>query len=150
ARLAREGGHDVAIPSLALEAVQQPVEPRDHLDELLERRARQRRRALPAQREVLGTELDQVVLERGLVLQILLCAAALQAVERRLRDEQMPALDDLLEVPVEEREQERPDVRAVDVGVAHEDDRVVAQLLYVLVLAADAGAERGDQELDLL
>jgi hypothetical protein len=93
----------VTVPSLALEPVQQPVELRDHLHELLQRRAGERRCALPAEREVLGPELDQVVLERGLVLQVLLRAAALQAVQRRLRDEQVSALDDLLEVPVEER-----------------------------------------------
>ncbi len=68
---------------------------------------------------VLGAELDQVVLERRLVLQVLLAACrASDSVERRLRDEEVPALDELLELPVEERQQQRPDVRAVDVGVA--------------------------------
>ena len=39
---------------------------------------------------------------------------------------------------------------AVDVGVRHDDDLVVAQLVGVELLAADAGAERGDQRADLL
>ena len=39
---------------------------------------------------------------------------------------------------------------AVDVGVRHDDDLVVAQLVDVELLVADAGAERGDQRADLL
>ncbi len=40
-------------------------------------------------------------------------------------------------------------MRAVDVGVGHDDDLVVAQLLDVEVVAADAGAHRLDQRADL-
>ena len=40
-------------------------------------------------------------------------------------------------------------MRAVDVGVGHDDDLVVAQLLDVELVAADAGAERGDERADL-
>ena len=39
---------------------------------------------------------------------------------------------------------------AVDVGVGHDDDLVVAQLVDVELVAADAGAERGDQRADFL
>ena len=53
-------------------------------------------------------------------------------------------------LPVEERQQQRPDVRSVHVGVRHDDDAVVAQLLDVEVLAADAAAERRDHRLDLV
>ena len=41
-------------------------------------------------------------------------------------------------------------MRAVDVGVGHDDDLVVAQLLDVEVVAADAGAQRRDQRAHLL
>ena len=40
-------------------------------------------------------------------------------------------------------------MRAVDVGVGHDDDLVIAQLVDVELVAADAGAERGDQRADL-
>src|SRR5205814_1241398 len=83
-------------------------------------------------------------------LQVHLRPPPLHAVEWRLRDEEMPALDDLLIVPVEEGEQQGADVGAVDVGVAHEDDGVVAQLREVLVLLAHARTEGGDEHLDLL
>ena len=39
---------------------------------------------------------------------------------------------------------------AVDVGVGHDDDAVVAQLREVEVVLADAAAERGDHRADLL
>ncbi len=41
-------------------------------------------------------------------------------------------------------------MRAVDVGVGHQDDAVVAQLVRVVLVAADAGTERGDQRADLV
>ena len=93
---------------------------------------------------------DQVVLQRALVLEILLGLAAGDFVERRLRDVEVAAVDQLRHLPVEERQQQRADVGAVDVGVRHDDDLVVAQLVDVELLVADAGAERGDQRADLL
>ena len=71
-------------------------------------------------------------------------------VERRLRDVDVAALDQLFHLPEEERQQQRADVRAVDVGVRHDDDLVVAQLVRIELVASDAGAERGDQRADLL
>ena len=55
----------------------------------------------------------------------------------------------------EERQQQRADMRAVHVGVRHDDDAVVAQLADVeaallRLAAADAGAQRGDQRADFL
>ena len=50
----------------------------------------------------------------------------------------------------EERQQQSADMRAVDVGVGHDDDLVIAQLVDIEVVAADAGAERRDQRADLL
>ena len=62
----------------------------------------------------------------------------------------MAALDQRPHLAEEEGQQQRADMRAVDVGVGHDDDLVVAQLVEVEVVAADAGAERGDQRADLL
>jgi len=39
-------------------------------------------------------------------------------------------------------------VGAVDVGVGHQDDLVIAQLVGVEVVAADAGAERQNKGAD--
>ena len=77
-------------------------------------------------------------------------AAALGAEERRLRDVDVARVDQLAHLPVEERQQQRADVRAVHVRVGHDDDPVVAQLGDVEVLGADAGAERRDHGLDFV
>jgi len=61
----------------------------------------------------------------------------------------MAALDQLRHLPIEERQDQRADMRAVHVGVGHDDDLVIAQLLDVELVAADAGAKRGDQRADL-
>jgi len=47
--------------------------------------------------------------------------AARDSVERRLRDVEIAAVDDLAHLPVEERQQQRADMRAVDVRVRHDD-----------------------------
>src|SRR3546814_10691304 len=62
----------------------------------------------------------------------------------------MAALDQLRHLPEEEGEQERADVAAVHIGVGHDDDLVVAQLIDVELVATDAGAERRYQSPDLL
>ena len=91
---------------------------------------------------------DEDVLELRLLLDVLLPAPDLHAVERRDRDVDVAALDQLLHLPVEEREDQRADVGPVDVGVGHDDHPVVAELLEV-ELVADARADRGDDRLDL-
>ena len=58
--------------------------------------------------------------ERGVVLQVRpLVLAQLGPVQRRLGDVDMAGLHDLGHLAVEERQQQRADVRSVDVGVTH-------------------------------
>src|SRR5919197_2682863 len=87
-------------------------------------------------------------LELRLLLDVELAAAELHPVERRDGDVDVTALDELGHVPVQEGQDQRADVRAVDVGVRHHDHAVVAQLRDV-ELVEDAGADRGDHRLDL-
>ena len=103
------------------------------------------------QHRLLESALDQVVLERALVLQVLLRFAARDLIERRLRDEEMAAHRPAARIcRIEEGEEQRADMRAVDIGVRHDDDLVVAELGGVELVLADAGAEREDQRADLL
>src|SRR5690606_21469737 len=103
---------------------------------------------------ILGTELEQDAVELLVIVDVLLALLALDFVERRLGDVDVALLDQAAHLPVEEREQQRADVRAVDVGVGHDDDLVVAGLVDVeaaLALGvADAGAEGGDERADFL
>src|SRR5207247_2570382 len=89
------------------------------------------------------------LLELGLLLEVELLVAELHPVERRHGDVDMTGFDQLGHLPVEEGEDQRADVRAVDVGVRHDDDAVVADAGDV-ELVADPGADRGDHRLDLV
>ncbi len=77
----------------------------------------------------LKTVADEIILAGALVLQILLGTAALDFVERRLRDIKMPALDQLAHLAEEERKQKRADMRPIDIRVGHDDDLVIAQFV---------------------
>ena len=101
------------------------------------------------QHAIVEPGLDQVVLERALVLEILLGLAAVDLVERRLRDIDMAARRSARASGGRRRSAAACGYGAVDVGVGHDDDLVVAQLVEVEFLAADAGAQRGDQGADL-
>jgi hypothetical protein len=70
---------------------------------------------------------EQDVLELGLLLDVALGAAVLDLVERRLGDVDVAGLDELRHLAEDQRQHERPDVRAVHVGVGHDDDLVVAR-----------------------
>src|SRR5436305_6341849 len=86
--------------------------------------------------------------ELALVFDVLLRLALLQREQRRLRDEDVAALDQFLHVAKEKRQQERADVAAVDVGVGHQDDFAVAHLRRSEIVLGNAGAERGDHGAD--
>ena len=98
---------------------------------------------------VLHGALEQVMVELAVVLEVGFFLAPLHFVERGLRDVEVALLDDLRHLAIEEREQQRTDVRAVHIGVRHDDDAVVAQLGYVEVLF-DPGPERRDHDFDLV
>ena len=51
---------------------------------------------------------------------------------------------------VEKGEQQRADMRPVDVGVGHDDDAVIAQLVDVVFVLAEAGSQRRDERDDFL
>src|SRR5215831_14855882 len=84
-----------------------------------------------------------------LVVGIIRFLALRDTEERWLRDVDVARLDELRHLPEEEREQERADMGAVDVGVRHDDDLVIARLLE-LELVLDAAADRGDDRANLL
>src|SRR5437879_1964865 len=82
------------------------------------------------------------------IFQIRVLLALRNLEERRLRDEQMSALDDFFHLPIKERQDQRADVRTVDIGVGHDDRLVIAQLGDIEVVYPDACAEGGDHQAD--
>ena len=85
-------------------------------------------------------QLQQVVGQLAIVLDVTLMAPFLDLVQRRLGDVDVPALDQFRHLAKEEGQQQGADVRAVHVGVRHDDDAVVAQLFRLELIAADAAA----------
>ena len=104
--------------------------------EQLQCRAADRRRArIDMHRRILERRVEQQRIKLGIVLDVVLLLAALDLVERRLRDEDMPALDEHTHLTVEERQQERADVAAINVRVgvvrtqaAHAGDEIFISL----------------------
>ena len=41
-------------------------------------------------------------------------------------------------------------MRAVNIGIGHDDDFVIAQFLDIKIFAANAGAQRGDERADFI
>ena len=147
-RLLQELDHPVAVrgaergrPALVL--LEQPAEP-------LPPRVGQPELLVVAIEDVDLLELvaEQDVLELGLALEVAVLLPAGQPVQRRLGDVHIAGLDQRLHLAEQERQRQRADVGAVDVCVGEQHDLVVARLGDV-ELVADAGADRGDQRLDL-
>ena len=90
---------------------------------------------------------DRVALFVGVRHALLLAAAQLE--ERRHGGIDIAVFDERPHIPEEEREQKRPDVRAVHIGIGHDDDLVIAELIDV-ELIANARAERNDQRIELV
>ena len=67
-----------------------------------------------------------------------------QTVQRRLRDIDVAAADQVGHVAIEERQQQAANMRAVNIGIGHDDDAVVASGVAVVVFA-DIGPDRGNQ-----
>ena len=146
----QERGDDVGRIAAPGDLLKQLAEPHHVLQRSLERLAED----LGAVRELRHARFDgpadQERLELALVLDVGLGPPALRPEQRRLRDVDVAAIDQLRHLPVEERQEQRADVRTVHVRVRHDDDAVVAQLVDVEILGADAAAEGRDHRLDLV
>src|SRR6266513_731271 len=113
----------------------------------LECRSRQRRRfAIDVQAGVLQGAVEQQLIELGVVLDVGLLLAALDFVQRRLRDVDVPALDELGHLPVKECQQQSPYVASVNIGIgivaadtAHAGDEILVSFYGKVVDLAIAG-----------
>ena len=85
---------------------------------------------------ILQCDTHQKSIQGGLVFDVLLFFANLDFVQRRLRDINVPTLYQFGHLTIEESEQQGTDVRAVDVGIGHDDDAVITQFVNVEVVRA--------------
>src|SRR5829696_3686143 len=95
-----------------------------------------------------GVQAHQGLLQLALVVDVVVLAVVRDLEERRLRDVDVSGFDQLGHIPEEERQDQRPDVASVHVGVGHDHDLVVARLVYVEGLP-HPGAYGGDHSLYL-
>jgi hypothetical protein len=72
-----------------------------------------------------------------------------QLIQRRHRQVEMPAIDEPRHLPIKERDEQRSNVGAVDVGVCHDDYLVIAQIVVAVVQAGPA-TERLNEVGELL
>ena len=96
------------------------------------------------------TGFDQISVQLFIIFDVALRLAARHFIERWLRNVEITALDNLWHLTIEEGQEQRPNVRPVDVSIGHDDNLVVAQFLNVEFFAANARAKRHDQRADLI
>src|SRR5918998_3010676 len=82
-----------------------------------------------------GAQTPQGLLQLAVVVDVVVAAVVRHLVERGLRDVDVARLDQVLHVPVQEREHQRPYVAPVHIGVGHDDDLVVTGLIDVEALS---------------
>src|ERR1035438_6457232 len=137
-----QGSLDVAARPTAHDALYLDILPRQGF----EAQAGERRRVGI---DVQGRAVDGGAEEQGIQLEVVFDVvflfALLDFVKRRLRDVDVAALDQDGHLAVEEGQQERADVRSVDVCVGHDDDAVIAQFIDVEIVPPDAAAQGRDQ-----
>ena len=102
------------------------------------------------EQHAVGAEVEEDFGQVLVGLDIFLAFAAGHLIERRLGDVDIAVLNELRHLAVEEGEQQRADMRAVHVGVGHDDDLMVARLFEVEVVEADAGSDGGDHGADFV
>ena len=62
----------------------------------------------------------------------------------------MTLFDDSRQLAVEKGQEQGTDVRPIDVGVGHEDNRVIAELGQVCVFFSDSRSQSRDEQFDFL
>ena len=92
---------------------------------------------------------QQILVQGSIVFQEGFLAALLHPVEGWLGDVDMPALDQLRHLPVEEGQQQGADMAAVHVRIGHDDDGMVTQLVGIEFIRTDSGTQGGDEGADL-
>ena len=102
------------------------------------------------QRCAIQRDRDLVLIHRFVVFNVLFLLAFLHFVQRRLGNVDVATLNDFRHLTIEEGQQQRTNVRAVDVRIGHDDDAVIAQFVRVVLIAADAAAKGGDQRRHFL
>ncbi len=121
------------------------------LNQLLKRFTRQCRRiGIHVQFRAIHRQCHLVLVHRIFIFDVLLLFAFLHFVEWWLSNVDITTLNQLRHLAVEEGQQQSTNVRAVDVRIGHDDDVVITQFIWVVLIAANTTAKSGDQRRDFL
>ena len=88
---------------------------------------------------------DLVLIHRIVIFNVLFLLAFLHFVQRWLCNVDVATFNDFRHLTIEEGQQQRTDVRAVDVRIGHDDDAVITQFVRVVLVTPNAAAQRGDK-----
>ena len=102
------------------------------------------------QQSTFNTLFDQVFIQRRLVFKINFRAPAAHLKQGRLRDIKIATFNQFWHLAEKERQQERADMRTIDVSVCHDHNFMIAQLFDIEFIATNACAQRHDQIANFL
>ena len=94
---------------------------------------------------VLQSQIQQELVELKIVFEVALLLAMFGFIQRWLCNVDIATLNDFGHLAVEEGQEQGANVRAIDVGIGHDDDAVVAELVWVVFFFAYAAAQSGNQ-----
>src|SRR5262245_18283147 len=100
--------------------------------------------------QLISGEVQDVLVEGRLILQVHLRLPTLDLVEGWLRNMQIATLNDWPHVTEEKGQEQGTDMRPIHISVSHDDDAVIADLLNVKIVAANASSKSRDEYLNLL
>src|SRR5215831_4740433 len=100
--------------------------------------------------QLISGEVQDVLVKGRLVLQVHLRLPTLDLVEGRLRNMQIAALDHWPHVTEEKSQEQGADMRPIHIGVSHDDDAVIADLLNIKIVTTNDSPKSSDEYLDLL
>ena len=100
-------------------------------------------------RRVLEAKLEQRFLHLPLIADIFFVSFSADEVKRRLSDEDVSTQQQGFHVAEEEGQQQRANVRPIDICIGHDDHFVVSPFFEIELIVADAHPERADDRLQV-
>ena len=115
------------IDAIALQVFHERLELREQFQQLKQRFVFERSLALQVRERIpLRSKVEQQRREMVVRFDILLAFAPLDFVERRLRDIDVPVLNELQHLPIKERQEQGTNMSTVNVCVCHDDYSMVS------------------------
>ncbi len=101
------------------------------------------------QHSILEAGLHQIGIKFTLILEIYLGLSAFGAEQRRLGDVEEAGLDQRTHMPEEECQQQGTDMAAINIGICHDNDFVIARLIGFHFIIPDSGTNCRNQGANL-